>query len=210
MHDESAFHISLHKDTLYKAECQVSLCEVILIGCRLKKKKEKMNQDLVDSLIQQWSIERPDLNASAMGVVGRILRLAAGLQRRGEESLAPFNLSMWQFDVLATLRRAGAPFRLSPTQLMRAVMLTSGAMTNRLDRLETAGLVRREPDPADRRGLQIVLTSQGLELVDLAIVARLQDAQGVVQLLTQKERQSLEPVLRKLLGEIEMNVGKGE
>ena len=101
-----------------------------------------------------------------MGVVGRILRLAAGLQRRGEESLAPFNLSMWQFDVLATLRRAGAPFRLSPTQLMRAVMLTSGAMTNRLDRLETAGLVRREPDPADRRGLQIVLTSQGLKLVD--------------------------------------------
>ena len=176
----------------------------------MKKKKEKMNQDLVDSLIQQWSIERPDLNASAMGVVGRILRLAAGLQRRGEESLAPFNLSMWQFDVLATLRRAGAPFRLSPTQLMRAVMLTSGAMTNRLDRLETAALLRREPDPADRRGLQIVLTSQGLELVDLAIVARLQDAQGVVQLLTQKERQSLEPVLRKLLGEIEMNVGKGE
>ena len=75
----------------------------------MKKKKEEMNQDLVDSLIQQWSIERPDLNASAMGVVGRILRLAAGLQRRGEESLAPFNLSMWQFDVLATLRRAGAP-----------------------------------------------------------------------------------------------------
>ena len=168
-----------------------------------------MKPDLIDSLIKQWSIERPDLDASAMGVVGRILRLAAWLQRRGEAVLAPFNLTMWQFDVLATLRRAGKPFRMSPTQLMRAVMLSSGAMTNRIDRLEAAGLVKREPDPTDRRGLQIVLTSKGLELIDRAIVARLQDAQEIVELLNQREHQSLEPVLRKLLGEIEGSSEKG-
>ena len=162
-----------------------------------------MKADVIDSLITQWSRERPDLDASAMGIVGRILRLAARLQRRGEEALEPFNLTMWQFDVLATLRRAGKPFRLSPTQLMHAVMLSSGAMTNRIDRLETAGLVKREPDSSDRRGLQIVLTSKGLAMIDRAIVARLQDAEDVVQRLNQRERQSLEPLLRKLLGEIE-------
>jgi DNA-binding MarR family transcriptional regulator len=89
------------------------------------------------------------------------------------------------------------------TQLMHAVMLSSGAMTNRIDRLETAGLVKREPDSLDRRGLQIVLTSKGLAMIDRAIVARLQDAEDVVQRLNQRERQSLEPLLRKLLGEIE-------
>ncbi len=164
-----------------------------------------MKSDVIDSLIKQWSRERPDLDASAMGVVGRILRLAARLQRRGEAILEPFNLTMWQFDVLATLRRAGKPFRLSPTQLMHAVMLYSGAMTNRIDRLETAGLVKREPDSSDRRGLQIALTSKGLELINRAIEARLQDAEDVVQLLNHRDRQSLGPLLRKLLGEIEGN-----
>ncbi len=162
-----------------------------------------MKSDLIDDLITQWSRERPDLDASAMGVVGRILRLAPLLQRRGEAILEPFNLTMWQFDVLATLRRVGKPFRLSPTQLMHAVMLSSGAMTNRIDRLETAGLVKREPDSSDRRGLQIALTSKGLELINRAIEARLEDAEGVVRFLNHRDRQTLAPLLRKLLAEIE-------
>ena len=166
-------------------------------------KMRLMKSDLIDSLISQWSRERPDLDASAMGIVGRILRLAVQLERRGEAILEPFNLTMWQFDVLATLRRVGKPFRLSPTQLMHEVMLSSGAMTNRIDRLETAGLVKREPDSSDRRGLHIVLTSKGLELINRAIEARLQEAKDVVQLLNHRDRQSLEPLLRKLLGEIE-------
>ncbi len=162
-----------------------------------------MKSDLIDTLISQWSNERPDLDASAMGVVGRILRLAHLLQRRGEVILEPFNLTMWQFDVLATLRRVGKPFRLSPTQLMHEVMLSSGAMTNRIDRLETAGFVKREPDSSDRRGLQIALTAKGLELINRAIEARLEDAEDVVQFLNHRDRHSLAPLLRKLLREIE-------
>ena len=162
-----------------------------------------MKSDLIDDLITQWSRERPDLDASAMGVVGRILRLAPLLQRRGEVILKPFNLTMWQFDVLATLRRVGKPFRLSPSQLMHAVMLSSGAMTNRIDRLEIAGLVKREPDSSDRRGLKIALTSKGLELINRAIEARLEDADDVVRFLNHRDRQALTPLLRKLLGEIE-------
>jgi DNA-binding MarR family transcriptional regulator len=85
---------------------------------------------------------------------------------------------------------------------MHAVMLSSGAMTNRIDRLETAGLVKREPDSSDRRGLQIALTSKGLELMNWAIEARLEDAEDVVQLINHRDRPSLEPLLRKLIGGI--------
>ena len=164
-----------------------------------------MKSDFIDGLIKQWSRERPDLDSSAINVVGRILRLSTLLQRRGEASLEPLNLTLWQYEVLAALRRVGQPFRLSPTQLRHAVVLSSGAMTNRIDRLETAGLVKRVPDSLDRRGLQIVLTSKGLELINRAIEARLQDAEDVVRFLSHKERQLLEPLLRKLLAEIEGN-----
>ncbi len=162
-----------------------------------------MSQDLIDDLLKQWRRERPELDPSAMGIVGRILRLAGHLQRGAEEALKPFGLSLWQFDVLATLRRSGAPYLLSPTQLMRAVMLSSGAMTNRLDRLESAGLVKRQPDPSDRRGVLITLTPEGHRLVDRAIVARFDQAQRTVASLSPAERDSLENGLRSLLGSVE-------
>ncbi|MGH0035654.1 MAG: MarR family winged helix-turn-helix transcriptional regulator [Myxococcota bacterium] len=158
-----------------------------------------MPSDVIDQLLDQWAHERPDLDASPMGVVGRVLRLGAFLQRRVEAVLEPHDLTLWQFDVLATLRRSGKPFSLSPTQLMREVMLSSGAMTNRLDRLETRGLVRRRPDPDDRRGVRIELTAAGRRLIDKAIATRFDEAREVVDNLGQRERQSLESTLRKLL-----------
>jgi DNA-binding MarR family transcriptional regulator len=162
-----------------------------------------MSQDLIDELMEQWRRERPELDPSAMGVVGRVLRLAGYLERSVEVALKPFGLSLWQFDVLATLRRAGKPYRLSPTQLMRAVMLSSGAMTNRLDRLETAGLVKREPDPNDRRGVLITLTPKGRQLADEAIQARFEEARARIASLSKSERRALERGLRRLLESVE-------
>jgi len=169
-----------------------------------------MSDDLIDELIAQWRRERPDLDPVAMGVVGRVLRLAGCLQRSVERALAPFGLSLWQFDVLATLRRSGAPFRCSPTQLRRAVMLSSGAMTNRIDRLEAAGLVKRGPDPQDRRGVLIALTPKGRRLVDRAIIARFEEASQATASLSAAERGSLEEGLRKLLAAAEQRPPTGD
>lgn len=158
-----------------------------------------MDLDPIARLMEQWKVERPDLDASPMGVAGRILRLAGLLERRVEEALAPCDLSLWQFDVLVTLRRTGAPYRLSPTQLMREVMLSSGAMTNRIDRLEGRGLVQRLPDPSDRRSVQIELTAEGKRLADEAVEARFEEAREVAELLKPRERESLEQGLSRLL-----------
>ncbi len=158
-----------------------------------------MDLDPIARLMEQWKVERPDLDASPMGVAGRILRLAGLLERRVEEALTPCDLSLWQFDVLVTLRRTGAPYRLSPTQLMREVMLSSGAMTNRIDRLEARGLVQRLPDPSDRRSVQIELTAEGKRLADEAVEARFEEAREVAELLKPRERESLEQGLSRLL-----------
>ncbi len=118
-----------------------------------------MERDIIDTVIKQWRTERPDLDSRPLAVVGRILRLAGILERRANAALKPFGLPIWAFDVLGTLRRQGAPFSMTPTELMRSTMLSSGAMTNRIDRLEEQGLVAREPDPDDRRSLHVRLTS---------------------------------------------------
>ncbi len=125
------------------------------------------------------------------------------LERRVTRALAPLDLSLWALDVLATLRRQGAPYRLTPTELSRATMLTSGAMTNRLDRLEAKGFVRREADPGDRRGVRVVLTERGLELVDHAIEVRFAEAQSAVAKLPAGGGRSLESLLRRLLVELD-------
>ena len=156
-------------------------------------------KDPIDKLISQWKVERPDLDARPMGIAGRVLRLSLLLQARVEAALAPFGLSLWQFDVLATLRRSGAPYRMAPKQLLHEVMLTSGAMTNRIDRLEALEFVRRLPDPHDRRGVQVELTKKGLAIIDQAIAARFDEAREVAGLLAAGERKTMESVLRDLL-----------
>lgn len=158
-----------------------------------------MDRDQVDLFVEQWSRERPDLNASALAVVSRVLMLSKLLEQSADRALACFDLSLWQFDVLAALRRSGEPFRLSPTQLMQLVTLTSGAMTNRIDRLENLGLVSREADLKDRRGVLIRLTPVGLKLVDEAIAVRLEDARRNLAALSKSEAEELSGLLRKLL-----------
>ncbi len=155
--------------------------------------------DQVDMILFQWEEERPDLDPSPLAILTRVARLAKHITNSLKETLAPFGLDSWSFDVLSALRRQGEPFAMTPTELRRATILTSGAMTNRIDRLEVRGLVERGADPSDRRGIQVYLTAQGLELIDEAVVARLDSAEQLVSRLNTHERDQLAGLLRKLL-----------
>ena len=152
--------------------------------------------DLIDLVIDQWRRVRPDLDPRGMGTSGRALRVAKLLERRTEEVLRPFGLSLWQFDVLATLRRTDCD--LSPGELLDATMLTSGAMTHRIDRLEAASLVERRPDPDDRRGVRVHLTGAGRRLVDRAVEARFEEASRIEGVLDPGEAETLARLLAKL------------
>ncbi|QDV51142.1 MarR family winged helix-turn-helix transcriptional regulator [Gimesia fumaroli] len=158
-----------------------------------------MDKDFIDHLISQWKSERPDLDATPMAVVGRILRLSTHLDRRVNEVLKPFGLALWGFDILATLRRSGSPYAMTPTELMDAVMLSSGAMTNRIDRLEQLDFVERKPSPSDRRSLQVKLTKRGRKIIDDAIAARFAEADQAQTSLKKQDRKQLADLLRTLL-----------
>ncbi|MFE3328461.1 MarR family winged helix-turn-helix transcriptional regulator [Streptomyces sp. NPDC059176] len=158
-------------------------------------------QDPVDAITAQWADVRPELDTLPMAVFGRIYRLSHAMALRMDEAYAPFGISRGDFDVLATLRRSGEPFTLSPRQLSATLMLTTGGMTGRLDRLEKAELVSRNPDPHDRRALRVTLSDRGRELVDGAVVAGLAaQRQALDSALDRKEAEELAGLLRKLLG----------
>jgi DNA-binding MarR family transcriptional regulator len=154
--------------------------------------------DRVDLILEQWARERPDLDASPMGVVGRIQQLGRELERALVRVFARFGLGQGEFDVLATLRRAGEPYQLTPGALLESMMVTSGAVTKRVDRLERAGLVARAPDPDDRRGVLVGLTAEGLELVDRVVEEHLENEENLLAGLTAAERERLARLLRKL------------
>jgi DNA-binding MarR family transcriptional regulator len=156
-------------------------------------------RDRIDRILAQWKRERPDLDMRAMGLVGRIQRAAAALRPRLDETHAASGLQGESFDVLASLRRAGAPHQLTPTQLYREMMLTSGAMTNRIDRLEEAGLVARRSNPEDRRGTLVRLTAKGKALIDVATSKHVANEEQLLSALTGREQQQLGDLLRKLL-----------
>lgn len=164
--------------------------------------------DSIDSILDQWSRERPELDGSGFAVAGRLLVLGKLLERETDTALAPLGLKTWAFDVLATLRRQGPPYRLTPSELSQATMLTSGAMTNRLDRLESKGLIRRQDDPTDRRGVRVVLTTAGRKLADKAIAVRFARANDLAAKLPAGDRQTLERLLRRLLLELESDAGR--
>src|SRR5690606_21649558 len=140
----------------------------------------------------------PGVDAQPLAVIGRILRLAGILEQRANAALRPSGLAVWGFDVLGALRRQGEPYSLTPKELMDSTMLSSGAMTNRIDRLQELGFVRREPNAADRRSLRVTLTAAGLDVLELAIPARLGEARDALRGLTQEERSQLANLLRKL------------
>lgn len=154
--------------------------------------------DRIDRLLEQWSEERPELDCSGLDVVARVQEVAKMLRRTEDEALDALDLHMWEYDVLSALRRQGKPFTLPATALAKESLLSSSAMTNRIDRLEKRKLVAREPDPDDRRGVLIQLTAAGQRLVDQAIEARLGIANEQLSALSSRERNAVSAGLRKI------------
>ena len=155
-------------------------------------------RDGVDRILEQWKRERPELDHSPIGVVGRISRLARELEARLEPVYKAHGLEPGWHDVLATLRRTGPHYRLRPTDLTDATMLTSSGTTKRLDKLEQAGLIQREPDPDDRRGTLITLTEAGRALIDSVTAAHLANERRLLAALDATEQRELADLLRKL------------
>ncbi|MBD2892845.1 MarR family winged helix-turn-helix transcriptional regulator [Actinomadura nitritigenes] len=156
-------------------------------------------EDEVDRLVAAWQAERPDLDVRPLQVLSRVSRLARHLDRARRAVFAAHQVESWEFDVLTALRRAGSPYQLSPGQLLRATLVTSGTMTNRIDRLAAAGLVERHPDPQDKRGVQVRLTEAGLTRVDAAFADLLGREQAILEALTPEQRETLAVLLRTLL-----------
>jgi DNA-binding MarR family transcriptional regulator len=158
-----------------------------------------MSEDAVDMIIEQWRRERPDLDPAAKEITGRIVRLASLFHQSYGEAFAAAGLKDGAYGVLVALRRAGAPYELTPTELARHRMMTSGGMTAVIDRLEHQGLVARTPNPNDRRGSLIRLTTAGRRAVDEAMNLHTEAEHGLVQGLSSGERTQLTRLLRKLL-----------
>ena len=157
----------------------------------------------VEDLVVEWGQERPDLDRSSMAVIGRIERLAELLDDVFTPTLRRFGITRADFDVLATLRRSGKPYRLTPTALSRAMMISSGGTTKRLDRLEARGLLARAADPHDRRGVVVSLTQKGMRLVDDAVEAHVADERRVLAPLRPADRKTLARLLDSLLEPLE-------
>jgi DNA-binding MarR family transcriptional regulator len=155
--------------------------------------------DHVDRLLEQWAAVRPDLDASPVAVIGRLFRASRFVEAELAATFAPFGINRGEFDVLASLFRAGAPHRLTPTALSEALLLSNGAMTNRVDRLETAGLVARRADPADRRGVLVELTRRGRAVVERLVVATIGTEVELLSGLTPRQRATLAALLKRLL-----------
>ena len=154
--------------------------------------------DEVDVLVDAWKRERPDLDVAPLEVLSRVSRLARHLDLARREAFAAHDLEPWEFDVLAALRREGAPYSLSPGRLLQVTLVTSGTMTNRIDRLEAKGLVARVPDPHDGRGVQVVLTETGLARVDDALTDLLDHERSILSALSPADRDRLADLLRRL------------
>lgn len=155
--------------------------------------------DEIDRIVEEWNRERPDLDVSPTHTLQRITRLGLLQAASFARVFARHGVSFGEYLVLAALRRAGPPYRMNPTRLFNSVILSSGAMTNRLDRLEAMGLVERQPDPSDRRGRLVALTEAGRKLVDLAVTDHLENEERLLSALNGREREQLAKLLRKLL-----------
>ncbi|KAA3503287.1 MarR family transcriptional regulator [Rhizobium rhizogenes] len=159
--------------------------------------------DHVDHILAQWRKERPDLDVGPMGLLGRLHRLSTHLGREVEAVLLRHGLSSSAFDVLATLRRAGSPYQLSPGDLLAMTMVSSGTMTNRIDQLEKAGLVERIHNPHDRRSVLISLTERGLAIVEDAVGAHVENQHRLVAHLGKEEQAALNGLLKRFLQDFE-------
>jgi len=154
--------------------------------------------DEVDRIVEAWQRERPDLDFTPLQVLSRVGRLARHLERSRRTAFAASDLELWEFDVLAALRRAGAPYKLSPKALLQQTLVSSGTMTNRIDRLVDRRLVDRRTDPNDGRGVHVVMTERGRERVDTAIALLLRAESELLEGLSAGDQERLSALLRKL------------
>lgn len=159
--------------------------------------------DHVTRILAQWQAERPDLDVRPMGVIGRLKRVQDHLSRGHDRVFAEFGLNAAGFDVLATLRRSGAPYALSPSALIGSTMVTSGTMTNRLDRLQQAGWITRQRSAADGRSMVVALTPAGLDLIDRAVTAHVANQHQLTEGLSPEDLQALDRVLTDWLSRFE-------
>ena len=154
--------------------------------------------DEVDRIVEAWSRERDDLDFSPLQVLSRVARLARHLERARRTAFAASDLETWEFDVLSALRRAGGPYQLSPKALLQQTLVSSGTMTNRIDRLVSRGLVERRTDPNDGRGILVMMTGDGRERVDAAISTLLTAESELLERLSAPDQERLSALLRKL------------
>jgi DNA-binding MarR family transcriptional regulator len=164
-------------------------------------------RDEVDELVARWRAERPDLDVEPLQVLSRVSRLAKHLDRARTTAFTSHGLQAWGFDVLSALRRQGPPYQLSPGALLRATLVTSGTMTNRIDRLAEAGLVSRHPDPQDKRGVLVTLTPRGRAAVDAALEDLLRRERVLLTGLDRGQRHELASLLRILLAPFDASQG---
>ncbi|WP_062991901.1 MarR family winged helix-turn-helix transcriptional regulator [Nocardia anaemiae] len=157
----------------------------------------------MDAIVEQWRRERPDLELEAMGVIGRLGRLLVVAQRDIEAVFIAHGLQRGEFDVLAALRRSGWPFELNPSVLADTLMMSRAGMTGRLDRLESAGLVRRIADAEDRRAIRVALTDAGRALIDKVVTAHAENETRMLSVLSAKDRRDLDRIARVLLASLE-------
>ena len=188
-----------------KLSSPATLLQVILDVKRYSSHMERTTQtrDEVDDLVAAWQAERPDLDVKPLQVLSRVSRLARHLDRARRAAFAGHDLEPWEFDVLAALRRQGPPYELSPGALLRTTLVTSGTMTNRVDKLEEAGLVHRRRDPEDKRGMLVTLTAAGQTRVDAALADLLESEQALLASLPGDGRQTLAGLLRILLAPLD-------
>jgi DNA-binding MarR family transcriptional regulator len=156
-------------------------------------------RDAMDDILEQWARERPELDCSPMGVIGRISQLQREVHLAQRATFARHGLDAPSFDVLAALRRAGPPYQLTPTGLMRTALVTSGAITQRLDRLAERGLITRERSPADGRAVVVSLTAAGSAALDEALPDHLATERALLEGLTDEDRERLAELLRRFL-----------
>ena len=157
------------------------------------------NDDEVGRRVAQWAAERPDLDLRTMATVARLLNVASQIQGRLAGFAAEYGLSIPEGDVLFTLRRAGPPYRLAPSAIAESLLVPSGTMTNRLDRLEHRGMIERVPHPTDRRSMEVQLTKSGRELADEAVTGHVANEQQILEPLSERDRATLDRLTSTLL-----------
>jgi DNA-binding MarR family transcriptional regulator len=158
--------------------------------------------DQIDALVGQWAGERPDLDLETMATVARVMEVARAIEARIKEMAREYGVDLAEGDVLFTLRRSGPPYRRSPSEISAALLVSSGTLTSRLDRLEGKGLIRRVPHPSDRRSTQVELTEVGRRAVDAAISRHVANEQEMLETLSAREREQLDRLHRKLLAHL--------